>query len=259
MGERNDEFYVGYLERSPPGIAARTRMAVLVAFVVGLLLAVILVFAQSRFDQGTFEFNVDREFLGVVVERPYPMLRVPAEDGTSFTSHFLVDSGKHGSQARVKGLDGEAVRVTGSRIANDRAQMIEVHAVERLGDADARQVRRPEPIVEPLGVRTFIGEIVDAKCHLGVMKPGRGKPHRACAIRCISGGIPPVLRVQDDSGNVEYLILVALDGSAVNDEVLDLVADPVEITGRVTRTGDRLTLHADPATYRRLDTGGHDG
>ena len=28
-------------------------------------------------------------------------------------------------------------------------------------------------------------------CFLGVMKPGRSKPHRACAVRCISGGIPP--------------------------------------------------------------------
>lgn len=24
------------------------------------------------------------------------------------------------------------------------------------------------------------------------MKPGEGKAHRACAIRCIAGGIPPV-------------------------------------------------------------------
>ena len=49
MVERNDEFYIGYLEKSPPGIAARSRAGVLAAIVVGLLLAVVLVFAQSRF------------------------------------------------------------------------------------------------------------------------------------------------------------------------------------------------------------------
>ena len=259
MVERNDEFYVGYLETSPPGIAARSRAGVLAAIVVGLLLAVVLVFAQSRFDKGTFEFGVDREFLGLLVERPYPLLLIPSEAAT-FTTHFLVESGKHGSAARIAGLDGQPVRVTGTLIANENARMIEVHAVERLDGAEARELRRLEPEVErTLGTRTLVGEIVDAKCHLGVMKPGRGKPHRACAIRCISGGIPPVLRVQDGSGNVEYLLLVAVDGRSVNDEVLDLVADPVEITGRVTRAGDRLTLYADPATYRRLEAGGQDG
>ena len=32
-----------------------------------------------------------------------------------------------------------------------------------------------------------------------------------------------------------------------------LVAEPVEITGRVSRRGGLLTLHADPTSYRRLE------
>ncbi len=47
-------------------------------------------------------------------------------------------------------------------------------------------------------------------------------------------------------------ILVSSDGKSVNREVLDLVADPVEITGRVTRTGDRMVLYTDPSSYRRI-------
>ena len=34
--------------------------------------------------------------------------------------------------------------------------------------------------------------------------------------------------------------------------VLDLVAEPVQITGEVERQGDLLFLRADPSTYRRL-------
>ena len=206
---------------------------------------------------GTFEYGVDREFRGVLVERPYPLLLVPSGDsgrsGTTLTTYYLVEFGKHGSAERIAGLDGEPVRVTGSSIYNDRARMIEVHAVERLQGDAAEDLPRLERETElTLGTMTLVGEIVDAKCHLGVMKPGRGKPHRACAVRCISGGIPPVLRVEDRSGHIDYFLLVSSDGKSVNRDVLDLVADPVEITGRVTRSGDRLVLYADPSSYRRI-------
>jgi len=46
-----------------------------------------------------------------------------------------------------------------------------------------------------------VGEIVDSKC-LGVMTPGQLTTHRACAIRCISGGIPPVLHVRQTNAKI---------------------------------------------------------
>jgi hypothetical protein len=36
--------------------------------------------------------------------------------------------------------------------------------------------------------------------------------------------------------------------------VLELIAEPVEITGEVERKGELLILRADPATYRRVNT-----
>jgi hypothetical protein len=97
-----------------------------------------------------------------------------------------------------------------------------------------------------------VGEIVDSKCFLGVMNPGQLTPHRACAIRCISGGIPPVLLVRSKNGPAIYLLLVAADGKPVNPQVLDLVAEPVQITGEVERQGGLFILLADPSTYRRV-------
>ena len=105
---------------------------------------------------------------------------------------------------------------------------------------------------ESLGTHTLAGEIVDSKCFLGVMKPGELKTHRACATRCISGGVPPVLLVRKRDGTALYLVLIATDGGAVNDRVLDLVAEPVEITGEVLRYGDLLVLRSDPETYERF-------
>jgi len=103
-----------------------------------------------------------------------------------------------------------------------------------------------------LGKQTLVGEIVDSKCFLGVMNPGQLTPHRACAIRCISGGVPPVLLVRQKDGPAAYLLLVSTDGKPVNKAVLNLVAEPVEITGEVQRQGELLILRADPSTYRRV-------
>jgi hypothetical protein len=107
------------------------------------------------------------------------------------------------------------------------------------------------PATIALGKQTLVGEIVDSKCFLGVMNPGRLAPHRACAIRCISGGVPPVLLVRQKVGPAVYLLLTDSNGNPVNQEVLDFVAEPIEVTGEVVRQGDLLILRADPATYRR--------
>ena len=45
---------------------------------------------------------------------------------------------------------------------------------------------------------TLKGEIIDPKCYLGAMKPGGGKTHKACAMRCIAGGIPRRQTGHDD-------------------------------------------------------------
>jgi len=47
-------------------------------------------------------------------------------------------------------------------------------------------------------------------------------------------------------------LLVSADGKPVNNQVLNLVAEPIQITGDVERQGELLILRADPATYRRL-------
>ncbi len=249
MADR-DPFYVGYLDRIPAGIAGRTRLAVAILLPLGIVLGLVLTFGQSSFDEGVLEFGVDREFRGVVIENPYPMLLIPGTSGEAPVTHYLAAYGKIGADQFVDGLDGQAVRVTGSLIYNEQRRLIEVHAIEQIeGDTDGLEGLKTAAEI-PLGRMTLTGEIVDSKCHLGVMKPGRGKPHKACAIRCISGGIAPVLRIATHAGEIDYLLLVGADGNRVNRDVLEFVAEPVEISGEVVRAGDQLILYADPATYR---------
>jgi hypothetical protein len=105
---------------------------------------------------------------------------------------------------------------------------------------------------ETLSVQSLTGEIVDSKCYLGVMNPGHTKPHRECASLCIRGGIPPLFIAKDSDGRDVHLWLVSEKGEPVNQQVLDFVAEPIEITGQIKRSGDQLYLYANPQTFRRL-------
>jgi hypothetical protein len=250
-----DDFYVGYRRRAPPTLARFVGGTAALLVAAGAALAGLLASRQGPFDPGVFEFGVLRSFDGIVRERPYPLLEVglpglPGGAAGRRTGYYLGASGKRGASREVEGLDGRRVRVSGSLVHRDDQAMIEVAAgsATSLGGAALAP-----PAGEELGVFRLAGEIVDAKCYLGVMKPGRTKPHRDCAVRCLSGGLPPLFVVEDRAGRSLQLLLVDEDGGPVGRRVLDRVAEPIEITGRVRRLGGTLLLAADPATYRRLE------
>ena len=153
--------------------------------------------------------------------------------------------------AEVAGFDGRRVKLRGTLIHRDDTSMIEV-VTGSISTASAAQGESlPGPTLETLGAQTLAGEIVDSKCYLGVMNPGHTKPHRECATLCIRGGIPPLFVVKDAAGRSVHLWLVSETGEPVNQQVLDFVAEPIEITGQIKRSGDQLYLYANPQTYRR--------
>lgn len=242
MSKRDGEFYVGYLPNAPPALGRRTAIVAGALAALGLIAAGILAAAQARFGNGTFAWGEDRPHEGVLRADPYPRLE---NDGAS---RLLVGRGKLGA-AEAAPLAGRLVRLEGSRIARGGTEMLEV-APDSLRALDG--AGPGTEAVEELGSHRLVGEIVDSKCFLGVMNPGELKPHRACAIRCISGGVPPMLVVRDRDGRAAHFLLVSSSGAAVNREVLDLVALPVSIEGSVERRGGLLYLKADPATYRRV-------
>ena len=249
-----DDFYVGYQRQAPDGLGRFLRRAVLALLLLAGLVAAALATLQDEFDPGVFEFGVVRDFEGVVHAAPHPLLLIdrPGKAGGETSRFLLVGFGKHGADAEVAGFDRRHVRLRGSLIHRQGQTMVEIvpGSVEATGEATAAATAAPID----LGTHTLRGEIVDSKCYLGVMKPGRGKPHRACATLCIRGGIPPVLRVVTADGEHRHLLLTDEAGGAVNDRVLELIAEPVEVSGRVLRSGDLLILETDPRTIRRLGT-----
>jgi hypothetical protein len=261
----NDEFYIGWEAKAAPGIGKTTRRAVIIVLVLALLAPVGLAVSQRMIGASVFEWGARKTFTGILQITPYPHLLVPRPGvgnfhtlqsvevrPAAFSTYYLVAPWKFGlNREALAAFDGKAVSLQGTLIYRGNQTMIETKPewIEA-GETTSAPISLPQSV--PLGKQTLVGEIVDSKCFLGVMNPGQLTPHRACAIRCISGGVPPVLLVRQKDGPAIYLLLVSADGKPVNKQVLDLVAEPAEITGEVERQGELLILRADPTTYRRL-------
>jgi hypothetical protein len=244
----DSDFYIGYLPKAPKKL--RKRMALTVAFLLALAVGVaaVLVFMQAPFAPSVFEFQQYRDFTGAIEEFPYPSL-VTASGGTDLTRRLLVAPGKHGAADLVRTLDGRSVRLTGSLIRRPEQMMIEVVPGSV---AETANVTAARPVSINLGHAVLRGEIADTKCYFGVMNPGSGKVHRDCAVRCISGGIPPSFLVRDSAGSVKALLLTGPGGGPLRSEVLAFVAEPVEISGELIRSANTLVFRADSLAFRRV-------
>lgn len=255
----NDEFYIGWQDQAPGGIGSRVRRAVILLLLAAFVLSAALALAQETIGMSVFEWGKVKEFSGILKSQPYPHLLVsrPGSRATAaeFSSYYLVKPFKFGLDPQTVGrFEGATVSLRGTLIYRGNQTMIEVvdDSIKPVQNSEDSALASGLPNSVSFGRKTLVGEIVDSKCYLGVMNPGQLTPHRACAIRCISGGIPPVLLVRQTNGTALYFLLVSRDGQPVNKEVLEMVAEPVQITGEVVRQGELLILRADPTTYQRV-------
>jgi hypothetical protein len=252
------ELYVGYLP-IPKRYLVFVVPTVVVMVLGALFLAVVTAAAQRDPGTGRWETAGAITVQGFASADPYPIVRVfdGLEDGIG-RDLLIVSQGKLGAWDRVMPLAGQPVKATGFLIEREGTAMLELvgglEAVEPLPSVpETWQAGASAPSGEVLGSRTLKGEIVDSKCYLGVMKPGEGRAHKACATLCVRGGIPPVFRVKLEDGRRLHFVLTGADGAAADlDTVLPLVADPVEATGIVERRGSLLYFKADPADIARL-------
>lgn len=231
------DFYIGYEPDMPSALAPRIRVAAVTLVVVALALAGVLAAAQSRFAAGRFDYGHEQSFEGQIVERPYPGLEVSARTG-DVQWYWLVGPGKHGAADLVKGLEGRFVRVSGTLVERDGDRMIEVVPASLMMTTSRSSLMTRLRAVGPAALE---GEIVDSKCHLGVMKPGEGPTHRDCAVRCLFGRIPPMLVIRAGR-RTSRVPLVAGDAAAFSDALPSLVGRPVRVRGTLLERAGRQFL-----------------
>ena len=215
----------------PAGLKRTIRRAIVALGVLAIGVAAILVAGQHPFPAASFEFQQYREWGGTLIATPYPALAIPRQG----LPWLLVGPGKHGV-VDMRPLDGREVKLTGERIIRG-----DNHMIEMIGQPSAlsNAIAQPVPDIE-LGEVQLTGEVVDSKCYFGVMNPGAGKVHRDCAVRCISGGIPPAFLVRDASGNAVTVLLANW-----RRDLLHHIAESVNIHGRLVRSTGRLILYQE--------------
>lgn len=245
-------FYVGYAGEMPRSLAGFLRRR-LAAGIAGAVAAGVAIAAlQGPFPAAMFEYGTEREFVGWIRERPVPQLLVAGPDGATWSVYPLTEAGtKFGAERLVAGWDGAWVRARGTLIYRGAQTLLDLNPAS-LEPLEPAPSGRPSPRVEDLGHHRLVGELVDSKCHFGVMNPGSGKVHRACAARCISSGVPPMLWVRGARGPDVYLLVVGPQGEPLGRALLPYVAEPVAIAGRVTRLDHLLVLRTEPGSVRRL-------
>lgn len=234
-----DDFFIGWLR---PPMIYRCFLRRLAAGVLAGGLIVGGVVAMLQHDPGHSVWNMDplQVVEGRLFTRPYPGLCE-----VTGRTWLLVEEGKHGAQVRVAELggDGAVVRARGTALHRNGRWMLELAAgpagLQVMGDAPPDGSLGSRGQVERI---TFHGEIIDPKCYLGAMKPGGGKTHKACAMLCIKGGIPPMLVTRDSEKRETYYLLADESGGPLDESILPFVGEQVAVTGRLEKIGDLLVL-----------------
>lgn len=257
----SDELYVGYQKKAPPGIARFYRRLAIGAVLGCALLGALVAWTMAPLAEARFEFGTVEAYEGLLTSEPAPMLiGVSVEEGglqgdAEPREYLLVELGKHGAQPRVSELDGRMVRLSGTRSYRGEQTLLELtdDPIEPLDES----VESPMPPDAMAGEEVeLVGEIVGAKCFLGVMVPGEGKNHRDCAALCIRGGIPAMFLARDESGQEAAFLLLDGYGEPFDEDNLDQVGVPLSLRGRVAEGESFPVLYSERESWERLATAG---
>ena len=242
-----DEFFIGYLPEAPEKTSSFLRWVLAAVGTAVVIISLVLVTGQQNFSSAEFDYGKYTTLEGHIFNYPVPHLKLDrGSDSTgkaSYQTLLLVGFGKAGAnktltkfESHLGALEGKFVKISGELIHGHGKTLLQVSEdrvpevlQQKKGDYRNTQLNKIEAMSH------ITGEIVDPKCFFGVMKPGNGKPHRSCAIRCIAGGIPPVFHA---TGKSEYFLLLDENFQPVNQQVLDIVGDNIELRGTILQWDD---------------------
>ncbi len=246
-----DDFFIGWAET--PKQDRRFFMGAGLGLLAGTgAIAGTVAALQNSPGTGTWNMGDIQEFRGIATADPYAMLQL-SPSGQAPEIALLGCQGKCGVSAKIGALAGKPVIVKGSLIQRGKFKMIAVidglDWIREDAEASASQAAFPTP--QSIATLTLQGEILDSKCWFGAMSPNQGKVHKSCASLCIRGGIPPAFYVKDRKDQ-KALMVMTDSGLAFGKDILEYVADPVEITGQLQRYGSLFLFDTSSASIKRL-------
>ena len=242
-----DPFFVGYSRE----LAKPTRRFLLTAGaglavgagVVGLGLGA----AAPHPGPGVWDQGKKVAVTGTIYPGPY--LHLLTEDlGDGLRTVLLVGAGKDRISVRPA-LTYTGAAVTGTLIERGEHAMMAVDGI--YPDPAPGRVSPGEE--KDLGEVLMTGEILDAKCWFGAMRPGHGTTHKACATLCAKGGLPLAFCESGRCGDGKAALLLLNErGQAFGPEVLPLIADPVMVRGRIVEVAGLRQVRVKLADVKRL-------
>ena len=248
----DNDFYIGWQDKAPASNVKATKGFILIVALTVIGFVALWVLNQRGFANSTFELGKLSTVEGVLIKKPAPMLQIL--ENNQRKSILLVGFGKASAEATVEAiekaqkqdLEGKPVRLNGTLIYYQDKTVMELTQGIDAFEGLANSPSFPSEFRKNFGSVSLKGEILDPKCALGVMKPGYGKPHRSCAVRCISGGITPIFRFTNKDGASNYCIIKGLKDESINEAVLPYVADQLRLCGNLSQQDDWLVFNIDP-------------
>ena len=248
--KQEDAFFVGW-SADTPKVDRRFMLAGALTLIAGgAAIGAGLGSNTASTGEGLWAMGGTRSLRGLLTARPYPSLFTQDLDGTVRTV-FLATTGKTAPPID-RGMMETWVAVTGTLITRGQNTMM---AVSSIAPSSTRisPVQFNAPIPVDRGPVLLVGEILDAKCWFGAMRPGYGKTHKSCAALCARGGLPLAFCQLGACGDgVAAPLFLDSDGQAFGHSILPLVADPVSVQGRLVEIGDVMQVHARLSDIRRL-------
>jgi len=238
------DFFIGWADRVPAG--QRGFLATVAAGFLAAMLLLSLGLARTMDDPGAGggDWAAGVQTLrGTVTTKPYALLTLPP-DAAHPAGHAVMLSvvGKY-PVVLPADWEGQSVAATGWMVRRGALDMVQ------MTDDPVRANQAPTPpAIEKLGRWRITGEICDGQCYAGLMRPGTGLAHRACANFCFMGGVPPVFVSTAPVAGSSFLLMANPRGGPLGPELRDLVGLRVRLDGEVERHGDMLVFKADFAT-----------
>ncbi|ESQ74957.1 hypothetical protein [Asticcacaulis sp. AC402] len=233
-----DSFFIGWA--ATPKRDRRFMLgAALAAIGAGTTLSLLMAKQHEAVGKGQWDQAKSVTLSGYFIRDPWPLLLVTQPDGTLETV-LLVGNGKTAIFDRLPEPLPSFAQVTGTMIQRGAHRMLAVSdkkdwliALSGGDNTDTVPINQ----YKDEGSATLSGEILDAKCWFGAMRPGNGKVHKACAALCVRGGLPVAFCTNLCSDSSDIYLVLDPDGKPHGEDILPLVADLVYADGRIVSYG----------------------